>query len=91
MATGCYQLSCRLIGHTAFSWHMVPAVLYLALLYSAALRALHIGNHHGDLLGIAGAIITCYTQTDLALVPSATGTSTTRPRHRPGHRGAQRW
>ena len=43
-----------------FSWHLVPAALYLALLYSAALRALHIGGHHGDLLGIGGAVVTCY-------------------------------
>ena len=40
-------------GHSVFSWHIVPAALVLALLYSAALRALHIGGHHGDLLGIA--------------------------------------
>jgi membrane-bound metal-dependent hydrolase YbcI (DUF457 family) len=69
VAAGWYQLSGRSIGHTAFSWHMVPAALYLALLCSAALRALHIGGHHGDLLGIGAAIITCYTRADLTLVP----------------------
>jgi membrane-bound metal-dependent hydrolase YbcI (DUF457 family) len=66
LAAGSYQLSgARIAGHAAFSWHMVPAALYLALLYSAALRALHIGGHHGDLLGIGGAILTCYTGFDL--------------------------
>ncbi len=70
VAAGWYQVSGpRLTGHTIFSWHMVPAALYLALLYSAALRALHIGGHHGDLLGIGGAIVTCYTRADLALIP----------------------
>jgi membrane-bound metal-dependent hydrolase YbcI (DUF457 family) len=66
LAAGAYQLSgARTGGHPAFSWHMVPAGLYLALLYSAALRALHVGGHHGDLLGIGGAILTCYTGFDL--------------------------
>jgi membrane-bound metal-dependent hydrolase YbcI (DUF457 family) len=46
---------------------MVPAALYLALLDSAALRAVH-RDHHGDLLGIGGAVITCYTRWDLALI-----------------------
>ncbi len=71
VAAGWYQLSGKLIGHTAFSWHMVPAALYMALLYSSALRALHIGGHHGDLLGIGGAIVTCYTRWDLTLIPVA--------------------
>jgi membrane-bound metal-dependent hydrolase YbcI (DUF457 family) len=69
LAAGAYQLSgTRVVGpggHAAFSWHMVPAGLFLALLYSAALRALQIGGHHGDLLGIGGAVITCYTGWDL--------------------------
>ena len=69
LAAGSYQLTAHLTGHTVFSWHLVPAALYLALLYSAALRALHIGGHHGDLLGIAGAVITCYTRWDLVLIP----------------------
>src|SRR5512146_1071310 len=66
---GLYQLSepkSALTGHLVFSWHLVPAGLVLALLYSSALRALHIGGHHGDLLGIAAAVITCYTGADLA-------------------------
>src|SRR5690349_22514575 len=35
IASGRYQLSGKPIGHTAFTWHMVPAALYLALLYSS--------------------------------------------------------
>ena len=69
LAAGSFQLSgARAAGHAAFSWHMVPAGLYLALLYSAALRALQVGGHHGDLLGIGGAVITCYTGWDLITV-----------------------
>jgi membrane-bound metal-dependent hydrolase YbcI (DUF457 family) len=56
--------------HLQFSWHMLPAALILALLYSAALRALHIGGHHGDLLGIAAAVVTCYTGADVAALPA---------------------
>ena len=52
-------------GHLAFSWHIVPAALVLALLYSSALRALRVGGHHGDLLGIAAAAVTCFTGADL--------------------------
>src|SRR3984957_9217773 len=42
---GLYQLSGpkAAAGHLVFTWHIVPAALVLALLYSAALRALHIG------------------------------------------------
>ena len=69
LAAGTYQLSAHVSRHEVFSWHMVPAAIYLALLYSAALCALHIGGHHGDLLGIGGVIITCYTRWDLVLVP----------------------
>jgi membrane-bound metal-dependent hydrolase YbcI (DUF457 family) len=69
IAAGWYQLSGKPIGHTAFTWHMVPAALYLALLYSSALRALQVGGHHGDLIGIGGAIATCYTHADLAVIP----------------------
>ena len=71
-AAGAYQLSgpkVSGIGHPAFSWHLVPAVLFLSLLYSAALRALHVGGHHGDLLGIAAAVVTCYTGADLTRLP----------------------
>jgi membrane-bound metal-dependent hydrolase YbcI (DUF457 family) len=68
LAAGSYQMSAHLSRHTVFSWHLVPAAVFLALLFSAALRALHIGGHHGDLLGIGAAVITCYTRWDLALV-----------------------
>ncbi len=72
LAAGRYQLSApQLAGHAAFSWHLVPAALYLALLYSAALRAVHVGGHHGDLLGIGGAVVTCYTRWDLVQIPLA--------------------
>jgi membrane-bound metal-dependent hydrolase YbcI (DUF457 family) len=47
---------------------MIPAVLVLMLLYSSALRALKIGGHHGDLIGFAGAVVTCYLGTDVASV-----------------------
>jgi len=57
-----YQM---LTPRAAFSWLLVPAGLYLALLYSAALRALKIGGHHGDLIGIGGAVATIYTGSDL--------------------------
>jgi membrane-bound metal-dependent hydrolase YbcI (DUF457 family) len=69
LAAGKYQLSwAQVPGHSAFSWHMIPAALYMALIYSAALRALRIGGHHGDLLGIGAAVITCYTGADLFLL-----------------------
>ena len=38
-------------------WHLVPAGLILGLLFSAGLRALHIGGHHGDAMGIALAAL----------------------------------
>jgi membrane-bound metal-dependent hydrolase YbcI (DUF457 family) len=71
-AAGAYQLSgpkVTGIGHPAFSWHLVPALLLMSLLYSAALRALHVGGHHGDLLGIGAAIVTCYSGADLTRLP----------------------
>jgi len=49
----------------AFSWNLVPAGLYLALLYAAALRALKIGSHHGDLIAMVGAAYTVYSGADL--------------------------
>jgi membrane-bound metal-dependent hydrolase YbcI (DUF457 family) len=67
--SGLYQLSepkAMLSGHLGFSWHIVPATLVLALLYSSALRALHIGGHFGDLLGIGAALVTCFTGADVA-------------------------
>jgi membrane-bound metal-dependent hydrolase YbcI (DUF457 family) len=70
-AAGAYQLSGpkESLSHPVFSWHLVPAVLFLSLLYSAALRAVHVGGHHGDLLGIAAAVVTCLTGADLTRLP----------------------
>jgi membrane-bound metal-dependent hydrolase YbcI (DUF457 family) len=70
LAAGAYQLSGPTAGsgsawHALFTWHMLPAGLYMALIYSSALRALHVGGHHGDLVGICGAVATCYTGADL--------------------------
>ena len=56
-------------GHLTFTWHLLPAALILALLYSSALRALHIGGHFGDLIGVAAAALTCYTGADLDKLP----------------------
>ena len=68
---GLYQLSepKSVTRHLVFSWHIVHAALVLALLYSAALRALHIGGHFGDLIGIAAALATCFTGADLTQLP----------------------
>jgi membrane-bound metal-dependent hydrolase YbcI (DUF457 family) len=69
---GLYQLSgpkSLASGHLEFSWHIVPATVVIALLYSAALRALKIGGHYADLLGIAGALATCFTGADLTSLP----------------------
>jgi membrane-bound metal-dependent hydrolase YbcI (DUF457 family) len=69
---GLYQLSepkSLAAGHLEFSWHIVPAVVVLALLYSSALRALRIGGHYADLAGIAAALVTCYTGADLTQLP----------------------
>jgi membrane-bound metal-dependent hydrolase YbcI (DUF457 family) len=70
LTAGRYQLSASAAHHPAFSWHLVPAGIFLALLYSAALRALKIGGHHGDLIGIAGAAATIYTGADLITLTS---------------------
>ncbi len=68
-------------GHAAWSLHMLPAGLYLALIYAAAVRVLAalpvlrggrrrplIGPHLADLAGAAGAAATLYLGTDLAAV-----------------------
>jgi membrane-bound metal-dependent hydrolase YbcI (DUF457 family) len=55
-------------------WHLVPAGLILALLFSAAFRALNIGGHHGDAFGIALAAVMIWKGWDLDLVT---------PRHLP--------
>jgi membrane-bound metal-dependent hydrolase YbcI (DUF457 family) len=70
---GVYQLSepRSVTRHVVFSWHFVPAVLILALLYSSALRALRIGGHLGDLFGIGAALATCFTGADLTRLPVA--------------------
>lgn len=41
--------------------HLIPETMILALLYSAGLRALRVGGHHGDLAGLllaAGTVLT---------------------------------
>jgi membrane-bound metal-dependent hydrolase YbcI (DUF457 family) len=66
---GLFQLSepkALLSGHLGFSWRIVPAALVLSLLYSSALRALRIGGHFGDLIGIGAALLTCFTGADVA-------------------------
>jgi membrane-bound metal-dependent hydrolase YbcI (DUF457 family) len=69
LAAGKFQLSwAHLAGHSAFSWRILPALLFMSLIYSAALRALHFGGHHADLLGIGAAVITIYTGADLSLL-----------------------
>jgi membrane-bound metal-dependent hydrolase YbcI (DUF457 family) len=39
--------------HPELWWHLVPAGLIFALLFAAGLRALRIGGHHGDAIGVA--------------------------------------
>jgi membrane-bound metal-dependent hydrolase YbcI (DUF457 family) len=43
--------------------------VFLSLLLSAALRALHVGGHHGDALGVLAAAATIYFHVGLALTP----------------------
>jgi membrane-bound metal-dependent hydrolase YbcI (DUF457 family) len=67
-AAGMFQAHTKtapIAGHGSLSLAMIPAALFLTLLYSSALRALHIGGHHGDLIGFAGAAVTCYLGTDV--------------------------
>ena len=52
-------------AHPELWWHLVPAGLILALLFSAGFRALHIGGHHGDAAGIALAALTIWKGWDL--------------------------
>ena len=70
LAAGRYQLTGphATFSHLVFSWHLVPAGLFITLLYASALRALKIGGHHGDLLAMAGAAVTIYTGADLIYV-----------------------
>lgn len=44
------------------AWQELPAALPAVLLIAAALRALRIGGHHGDLLAIIGAAVITWTQ-----------------------------
>ena len=43
--------------------------VFLSLLLSAALRALHVGGHHGDALGVLAAAMTIYWHVGLMLTP----------------------
>ena len=70
IAAGWYQLHGGR-AHPGLSWALLPAAVFLALLYSAALRALRIGGHFADLLGLAAAAATCLTGADLAQVSAA--------------------
>ncbi len=55
-------------GHTQLWWHLVPAGLLLALLFSAGFRALYIGGHHADLFGIGLAALIIWQGWDLEKV-----------------------
>ena len=57
-------------GRLAEPWHLIPAAVILALLFSSGLRALHIGGHHGDAAGIVLAALVVWKSWDLALVTS---------------------
>ena len=55
-------------GHIQLWWHLVPAGLLLALLFSAGFRALYIGGHHADLFGIGLAALVIWQGWDLEKV-----------------------
>ena len=55
-------------GHTQLWWHLIPAGLLLALLFSAGLRALYIGGHHADLFGLGLAALVLWQGWDLEKV-----------------------
>ena len=75
LAAGSWQAGARATGgRPELWWHLVPAGLILALLFSAGFRALHIGGHHGDAAGIALAALVIWKSWDLVLVT---------PRHLP--------
>ena len=67
LAAGSWQAG-TLTGHPERWWHLIPAGLILALLFSAGFRALRIGGHHGDAAGIAVAALVIWKGWDLALV-----------------------
>jgi membrane-bound metal-dependent hydrolase YbcI (DUF457 family) len=70
LAAGSWQAGARAAtgGRPELWWHLVPAGLILALLFSAGFRALHIGGHHGDAAGIALAALVIWKGWDLVLV-----------------------
>jgi membrane-bound metal-dependent hydrolase YbcI (DUF457 family) len=71
LAAGAWQRTAWTTGgRLAEPWHLVPAAVILALLFSAGLRALHIGGHYGDAAGIALAALVVWKSWDLALVTS---------------------
>ena len=55
-------------GQLVHPWHLVPAGVVLALLLSAGLRALHLGGHFGDVIGIALAALVVWKSWDLGQV-----------------------
>ena len=68
---GSWQLGAAATAqHPVLWWHLVPAGLILALLFSAGFRALYIGGHHGDLFGIAVAALVIWKGWDLVEVTS---------------------
>jgi membrane-bound metal-dependent hydrolase YbcI (DUF457 family) len=72
LAAGSWQAGARAPGgRPELSWHLVPAGLVLALLFSAGFRALRIGGHHGDAAGIALAAVVIWKGWDLVLVTPA--------------------
>jgi membrane-bound metal-dependent hydrolase YbcI (DUF457 family) len=56
------------LHHGDLWWHLIPAGLIMALLFSAGLRALYIGGHHGDLFGIVLAALVLWKGWDLVEV-----------------------
>lgn|GEM_PF-364512 len=59
------------VPHGTFSWHLVPAGLVLGLLFSSGFRALRVGGHFGDALGLALAAFVLWQHWDLDLVTLA--------------------
>jgi membrane-bound metal-dependent hydrolase YbcI (DUF457 family) len=66
VAAGSWQAGAEATrAHPTLWWHLVPAGLILALLFSAGFRALYIGGHHGDLFGIGLAVLVLWQGWDL--------------------------
>ncbi|HEV2374474.1 MAG TPA: metal-dependent hydrolase [Streptosporangiaceae bacterium] len=55
-------------GRLAHPWHLVPALVVLALLFSAGFRAVHLGGHHGDAAGVLLAGLVVWKGWDLDLI-----------------------